>query len=374
MQQFLMPGIAGLACLLLAVDSSTGAYLESDGGHDDRRPLEIVHPPVPLPRPMPESANPVSDLIRRLEVCSPYRHGGLTVFPLRVRRASSMDEIRTLDEAIRNDWIVVREKREAAVCELQVRNDSQHIVFLMAGEIVAGGRQNRILREDVLLAPESGFVNIPVYCVEQDRWAGKSERFTSAVSMAHQELRRSAMSGASQDSIWLAASAKAASAGVSSQTRNYQDIYDDRRVKRQIDNAVSRFDRVMSRDTVGAVSVIGNRIVVCDLFGDPRLFSRLWGKLCRSYALEDIAAIDTTSGRWRDHTFEITVRDVERFLSGALGAEYAKRPSPSAGRTLQISGAVTGAAILWDSEAVHAVLFPGFGVEPMPMRRGVILE
>lgn len=362
---------------LFALSSVFGAYLDSDYKEADirrpERPPEIISP-IPLPRPRPEPQNPVTDLIRRIEVGTPYRYAGLTVFPLVARQAGSREGIRTLDEAIRNDWIVVREKDSAQVSELHVRNDSRHMVFLMAGEIVAGGRQNRVIREDVLLPARSGFIEVPVYCIEQDRWAGKTEKFSSPASMAHQELRKSAMSGESQDRIWREAATKADSMGVSSKTRNYQEIYDDRDVRRRVDSAVARFDRCVRRDTVGAVSVVGDRIVSCDIFADPALFSRLWSKLCRSYAIEDMSAIDAESRHWHGFVPGISTRDVERFLADAMRSHYENRSTPGAGRAFRISGSVTGAAIVWDSEAVHAALFTGHRIEPMPIRRDLLSE
>lgn len=371
-------GLSAVGILsVFAFTAALGAYLDSDyKGSDVRIPErspEIIRP-IPLPRPLPEPRNAVTELIRRIEVGSPYRYGGLTVFPLTVSRAVSRDDIRTLDEAIRNDWIVVREMDNAQVSEVHVRNDSRHMVFLMAGEIVAGGRQNRVIREDVLLPARSGFIEVPVYCVEQERWAGKTERFSSPASMADQGLRKSAVAGESQDRIWRDAAAKAESVGVSSKTRNYQEIYDDRDVKRRIDAAIARFTRFLRRDTIGAVAVMGDRIVSCDIFSDPALFSRLWNKLCRSYAIEDISAIDGESRRWRDYSTSVTVRDVERFLSDALRADYDYQSTPGAGRAVRIGGSVTGAGIIWDNEAVHAAMFPGYRPVPVPLRRGVILE
>lgn len=377
LRRILVPNVVAV----FVAATTFGAYLDSDySGSDNSRPdprTEVIRP-IPSPRPLPESRNPVTDLIRRVEVGAPYRYAGLTVFPLLISRSVSKENIRSLDEALRNDWIVIREKDDAQVGELHVRNESRHMVFLMAGEIVAGGRQNRVIREDVLLPARSGFVEVPVYCLEQERWVGTTQTFESPASMAHQGLRRSAVAGDSQDSIWKEAASKAESVGVSSRTRNYQEIYENRDVKTRIDTAVACFDRFARRDTIGAVAVVGNQIISCDIFSDPGLFSRLWIKLCRSYALEDISAIDGEARRWHDYTTTVTMRDVERFLTDALRADYDYRSTPGGGRAVRIGGAVNGAGIIWDSEAVHAAIFPGFRsvARPVPMyrRREPIIE
>ncbi len=44
-------------------------------------------------------------------------------------------------------------------------------MVLLAGEILLGGKQNRVMTEDILLPPLSAPVDLQVYCVEQGRWS-----------------------------------------------------------------------------------------------------------------------------------------------------------------------------------------------------------
>jgi hypothetical protein len=99
-------------------------------------------------------------------------YGGLTVFWLHASGAAAPFSIRTLDEARSRGELLVRERDQATVSALVVENRGPVQVLLLAGEILEGGKQNRIVIEDVLVPPRSGPLSLPVYCVEQGRWAG----------------------------------------------------------------------------------------------------------------------------------------------------------------------------------------------------------
>src|SRR5690606_1035393 len=70
------------------------------------------------------------------------------------------------------------------VNELKIENAGEKEVFIQAGDIVKGGRQDRVLTVSLVLPPRSGPVPVAAFCVEAGRWsarAGDSARhFTSA--------------------------------------------------------------------------------------------------------------------------------------------------------------------------------------------------
>jgi len=321
---------------------SLGAYLESD--YDEKTPET---PSRERHRPNPTPKNAVTQLIRRLDLGKGWNYRHLTIYPLTLSGSSSPSSIRTLDEAFRNKWITVREKDNAEVAGLRVRNDSKHYILMMSGEIVAGGKQNRMVKHDVLLSPNSGFINIAVYCGEQSRWAGKKTSFESAGRVAHFGLRRGAAKSESQGDIWKKITAQSRRAKVSSPTRDYARVYDDASVKKELDACAKRYRGFCGTATVGAVAVANGRIIGADIFADPALLSKLWDKLIRSYGLE---AFYGPSHRHK----QVSVR---RFLNRTLPANYTRRSTPGAGFLLDISGPANGVALVWDGMAVHVTLF-----------------
>ena len=74
-----------------------------------------------------------------------------------------------------------------------VENRGKSHVLLLTGEILLGGKQNRVLMEDTLLPPMSGPRHIGVYCVEQGRWSGRRQEFEAKESFAAPGLRSQVM-------------------------------------------------------------------------------------------------------------------------------------------------------------------------------------
>lgn len=340
------------------------AYLEEGG--DQRRP-EVVEPPVVVP-PRPRPGNALVRLAGQVDVGTPTSYRGLTVFPLVLRNPAGDRDIRTLDEALNRGWVVIHEKDRATVSELRVRNDSNHRIFLMSGEIITGGKQNRIVREDVLLRPRSGFVSVPVYCGEKERWTESKGSFSSPRTMADRALRQMSSKSESQAGIWREIEGRMDAAKVQSKTRNYQQVFEDSKVSRHLSDYVSELRRCCGGRTVGVVVMVNWRIVGCDLFSDPRLLSALWDKICRSYALDPILRPEPYREQFRRRR-DGRAEDVRRFLNQVQNSHFSDARTPGEGYRLVVRGAVEGDSLLWRERVVHAALFPGHTVRPMERRQ-----
>jgi len=338
----LLPGcIAAIAALQPAV----AAYLESDV--DPARRVE-PSPPQRIVRPRP--SNPVWNLVRRVEVGAPASHRGLTVFPL-VLRSSRSAGIRTLDEALSRGWLEVLEKSDAQVSHVRVRNRSGRPVFLMVGEILAGGKQDRVVRDDVLIPPHSKAIDVPVYCGEQDRWTTTPGTFKGDGTLAAPGLRRMAARAESQGAIWSEIDSQMKSAGVASRTRSYRQLYRDRDVDRTLRKYAAELRRICRGQTVGAVFASRGRIVGCDVFNDPDLLDKLWNKICRSYATDLVS-----DRRYRRSPPGVDRQDVRRFLDRVAAASVQRVHTPGAGELYRL-GSVEGHALVWRDEVVHCVVF-----------------
>src|ERR1700693_4535522 len=136
---------------------------------------------------------------------SPIRSGNLTVYPVVASKSYDTVEFLTLDEGLRSGDVVVTEAgqarglirhrprdpailhpiRDAEVNRLVLVNNSKRPLLLLAGEIVTGGKQDRVIGKDRIVPAESDPVDLSVFCVEPGRWTaqnGKYEFNTGAVS------------------------------------------------------------------------------------------------------------------------------------------------------------------------------------------------
>ena len=111
----------------------------------------------------------------------PHVHQNLAVYFIHGASAAGAVPL-TLDEALAKGRVQVIETGQ--VNELKIENTGDEEVFVQAGDIVKGGRQDRVLMVSLLLPPHSGAVPISSFCVEAGRWSGRAgedaTRFTSA--------------------------------------------------------------------------------------------------------------------------------------------------------------------------------------------------
>ena len=135
-------------------------------------------------------------------------------------------EIATFDEARAQGTLTVTERAQASVPELIAENRGKTHVLLLAGEILVGGKQNRVLREDLLLPPLSGPRNIAVYCVEQGRWNEGRKDFDSRSSLVQPSVRSEVLGRAEQGRIWSGVASASRQLRAPSPTGSYQAVYD----------------------------------------------------------------------------------------------------------------------------------------------------
>ena len=108
-----------------------------------------------------------------------------------------------LDDALEQKCVVVHETGE-----LEVENLSELFdLYIQAGDVVKGGRQDGTLGVDFVLPAKSGRVPIPSFCVESGRWhrrAGEdTDSFSSSKSyLASISLHMAAKLSKSQDEVW----------------------------------------------------------------------------------------------------------------------------------------------------------------------------
>src|SRR2546430_6054194 len=154
------------------------------------------------------------------KVLSPIRHGNLTVFPVTAAFSHSTQAFLTLDEGLRSGEVIVTEAGNvqplmrrrttpinhdgAQVNRLVLVNNSKRPLILLAGEIVTGGKQDRVIGKDRIVPAESDPIDLSVFCVEPGRWVATSGKFGSigALAMVSPKVRAKAMVDKDQAKVW----------------------------------------------------------------------------------------------------------------------------------------------------------------------------
>jgi hypothetical protein len=302
----------------------------------------------------PLDGSAAANLLSRLSLRSRSGYENLTLFPL-VGPAPTNSGYALLDEAMRSGQVKVQEKDGGQVNTVRVKNTGKTHVFGMAGEIVSGARQDRMLQEDVLLPPGSGWLDVPVYCTEHGRWTGSSMNFGTKGYVASGAVRGRAARTQSQEEVWAEVDAAHEGLGVTASSRAFAKVYEDKGAQEQALPYLDKLDRLpdLCPGALGVVVAVGNRIVCVDAFGSPALFRKMWPKLLRSYVID--AMQSRPAGRMGQ-------KQVRQFIDDAALAAVTDQPTVGAGRLQRLSARnSSGSALVFRSSVVHLDLFPGAG-------------
>ncbi len=311
-------------------------------------------------------------------VLSPASYEGLALYPVVVSGWPSTEDYLTLDEGLQTGQVVVTEvggeilRRSrhgrplpiqggspavggagAQVNRLALLNHSKKRLILLAGEIVSGGKQDRVIAKDRLVAPEGEPLPLDVFCVEHGRWTGGSSKFRAVPLMAHPKLRQEVAVAKDQAKVWaevsgenrvgggggggLATSTATVEAVASSGTAAYASIAKDTRSRQAIEPFADELDRRFKEATaglkqekvVGVVVAYGGELAWADVFANPDLFARYWPKLLRSYVVEAL-------NRPKPKEAAPEVARAEEFLAPLHGTEKSES-EPDLYRTTEIS-------------------------------------
>jgi len=299
-------------------------------------------------------AQQLIERLQTVQVDEPHEAGGLQVFGLRWE-LGPVPAYTTLDEALAEGLLEVSEVSDGgSVPTLKVTNKGDLLAFLMAGEQLSGGKQNRVLNASILVAGRSE-LPIPVTCVERGRWAYRSGHFGSSGSSSHSSLRRMMHMHATegyhrvgsptsrQGEVWSEVDRKLTEMGSSSDTQVLHQAYADSEMV--LGDVVSRL--TAPEGASGAVFAYGGRIVGFDLFDCPATLVKLWSKLIRAYAIDASVGSNT-----------VTVADVRAWLQTAPEAREEVFKSPGVGHDVRLEGQeLIGAGLVLEDHPVHVEVF-----------------
>lgn len=221
----------------------------------------------------------------------PIKFHNISIVPVTTKKIGEFQRYTLLEQGIAKKTLKVRElagnSNEAQVEHVQVMNSGDDPVYLLGGEMILGGKQDRIIAADTVIAPTGKWVKVGVFCVEQGRWRGQNMKFKSGGAMADVSIRRAAMKG-SQSEVWSEVAKKNVMHGTQSSTQTYRRTIQNAKLRNKIKPYVRQLKTRLPRDErlAGLVFGINGKIHVADIFGNPVLFHDLSDKLLSAYVLE----------------------------------------------------------------------------------------
>ena len=251
---------------------------------------------------------------------APIQVESLTLLPIAaVDPPKGGDDLLVLDEAMPKKLVAIKEVDGGSVNNLTLTNKADKPLFLLAGEVIIGGKQDRIIGSNTIV-PAKTTQTVPVFCVEHGRWNGTTTEFTTAKALAHGRLRGHASFDTQQD-VWNEVATKNAERKTTSSTDTYRKVALEEadgtlggKWEKQIDAAIGKLPEADRANLVGFAVAVDGKVATIDRFGSPALFAKLQGKLVRSYITE---AVDVKSTGKKAPT----AADVKTFIADAEKAK-----------------------------------------------------
>jgi hypothetical protein len=260
------------------------------------------------------------------------------------------------DNAFESTNSAAQNVRSNEVNRLMVVNRSGKPLYLMPGEVVVGGDQDRTIGEETTIASTGKPVAIDVYCVEHGRWRGRSAAesapmyvalgagggqmtkeltdeakrgyFNATAGSLNKAGRQAVQSGEGQGAVWENVQKINDGLKVKSDSGAFTHAYVAKPVRDGLEPYLTALSAKVAAEgrVVGAVVAINGKIESVDVFESTPLFRKLWPKLLKSYALDALGA-----GAAKSAAKESSVADASAFLTKVLQASVASTKQTKGG-------------------------------------------
>lgn len=203
-----------------------------------------------------------------------------------------------------------------------VLNTSDKPLYLMPGEIIVGGLQDRCVAQETIVPPGQLPVSVAVFCVEHGRWSGRAGNETAVLAqqlggapisdLEQLGMLKRAESGQfvrgeiclskpgrhtvqgrqDQVSVWDEVAKQNMKTGAMSSSCAFTANFSQRDVVARLQDYVTQLQKPIADQprVVGVVVAINGKPEMADVFASTPLFRRLWPKLLKSYALDAAGA------------------------------------------------------------------------------------
>ncbi len=253
-----------------------------------------------------ESENVTTEKSGRFEVLGPFTHRNLALYLVKgddiIRKAKFV----TLEQALKDKKVTIKETGEVSNLVISSKYTEEY-VFIQAGDIVRGGKQDRTLGTDFIVPPGAKKMPLQSFCVESGRWQAREDEDAGKFSVsgnqvASRKLRVANRLGKSQQDVWEGVSELqdklTSNTGSSVKSpvspSSLELTLENEDVKTGSQEYIEALkDIIKDREhIVGFVFVINEQLNTAEVYGSQDLFRQLWPKLLQTTAVEAFAELE----------------------------------------------------------------------------------
>lgn len=274
-----------------------------------------------------------------VEVLPPLSHHNLQVFPLLINASITGRSYVTLEKALEKGMAIMKETSN--VNELMLNNKSDEYIYIQSGDIVKGGKQDRTMQYDLVVAPGEKGVQVASFCVESGRWTNRGSEDVAAFSVSRKSLaakglKLAAKKEKNQSRVW-----GFVSSNQEKLSKNVSDYYDTTIVvndaasissyqlaleNEDLDSLRSLYldelqELLNNKDICGYAYAINGQFYGIDLYNNKALFDDLAEKTLESFVTEAITERDSFKGQSAE---QLQITEVLQLHMGREIAEHSE--------------------------------------------------
>lgn len=231
----------------------------------------------------------MKSIFSQIKILEPQKYEDIIVYPLSLK-LNNVPYFITLEDALNTGKFLIKEVNVfGEVPVLKVINGLSEEVFILDGEELKGGKQNRVVNTSILVKRRSQ-INIPVSCTEERRWHYISDDFKDP-EIIPLEVRRIKNFGvlenlvynreysSEQLLIWDNIERISREYDVESETSAMRDIYE--KVKKDLEDKIRCFPYVEGQN--GILVLRDSVFEGMDIITLNSAYKKLHYKLIKSY-------------------------------------------------------------------------------------------
>jgi len=233
---------------------------------------------------------------------SAWTFKNLKIIPIRRKEGgggpgAGLADVVPLSQALSQGLVSMSERGTTSfenVHWLRFNTHTNKSIYISGGEIVTGGRQDRMVIRDTILHPSEKDQYVPVMCVEEGRWSEKEKKFGYG-GFANGHLRKVLDSTPNQVLLWREIDRQLQTGGFKNNTQAYLSRNLDKKYVMAGDEYFRYFyDKFKRSDStiVGFVAISGDKVIGSDIFATRDLFYHQLEPLLHSY-IDDVILFGT---------------------------------------------------------------------------------
>ncbi len=245
-------------------------------------------------------------MVDGITINDPKTEQNLSLFMLTGKEEVIGKRYRTLAQAMDAKEVTVKET--GSVNELSVDNAGTDYVFIHSGDIVKGGKQDRTISHDIIIAPNTKDMSLASFCVEQGRWEQRADEVVVAFSsntkmLSSRDLKLAAKYEKNQGKVWSKVSEQKAYLNEKLSKRNGHEVdvaanestsslqlaLESEELKKSKDSIYDELkDLIDTPNAIGYAYAINGEIHGVEVYNNQQLFIDLWDKILESVIIEAI--------------------------------------------------------------------------------------